>query len=370
MILNGLSLTFFKLQPILGTSILAPLGISYFTFMLISYNLDLYWNRRIPCWSLPKFLLCVAYLPHLYIGPIDRIDRLEAAMTEERRVSWDGISAGILRMLWGLFKKFVIAARAGVIVSAVSADPSVYSGGYALLAMVLYSFQLYADFSGGIDLVLGFSRILGITLGENFDTPYASESFREFWRRWHITLGAWLRDYIYIPLGGGRKGKVRKVLNTLITFLVSGLWHGVHYVLWGLINGILVCFGDRLKTPWKAVNRVLMFLAVSLLWSFFIWPDTMTALKMAGSVFVTFNYGAVAAGIGGLGLVTGEWVVLLAGIVLLLGCDSCLGRLREKFLTLVPAARTAVICTLVLTVLVFGMYGIGFHAEEFIYSRF
>jgi D-alanyl-lipoteichoic acid acyltransferase DltB (MBOAT superfamily) len=245
-----------------------------------------------------------------------------------------------------------------------------YRGAYALAAMILYSLQLYADFSGGIDVVLGVSDMLGIRLSENFRSPYFSESVQEFWRRWHITLGAWLREYVYIPLGGNRKGKVRKVINTLAVFLVSGLWHGVHYLLWGLFNGIFVVAGEKLRTPCRLLNRLGTFLAISLLWSFFVWPQTGTALEMLLSLFTTFNYGSFFAGIGELGLNLGEGIVLAVSAAVLLGYDAAAGRISNRFMALKPAGRVAVMCVLALVILVFGMYGIGFEAEAFIYSRF
>ena len=149
-----------------------------------------------------------------------------------------------------------------------------------------------------------------------------------------MTLGSWLRDYVYIPLGGNRKGKARKTINVIVTFLVSGLWHGVHYLLWGLFNGIFVALGDKCKTRWKTLNRAATFLLVSLLWSFFIWPDSMTALKMIGSLFTTWNYGAFFAGIGTLGLNLGEWIVLAAGAGLLWTYDGLRNRINRRFYTL------------------------------------
>jgi hypothetical protein len=185
-----------------------------------------------------------------------------------------------------------------------------------------------------------------------------------------MTLGSWLREYIYIPLGGNRKGKIRKIFNTLVTFLVSGLWHGVHYLLWGLLNGIFVCFGTKLQTRWKTLNRIGTFLVISLLWSFFIWPDALTALKMVGSVFTTFNYGAFFTTIGTLGLTGADWIILGAALLLLWGYDLWHKALWQWFDRRHVAVRTAVICALALLVMLFGMYGIGFNAEAFIYSRF
>ena len=367
---NGAMLLFFKGQHLAGLSFAAPLGVSYFALMLISYNVDVYRGKFEADRNLLRFSAYVTYMPHLFMGPIEGYDTLAPNLFEKRRVSWDGISSGAVRFAWGLFKKLVIAARAGTIIAAISADPENYRGAYALAAMLLYSVQLYSDFSGGMDMVIGGSKILGVTLSENFDVPFLSESFREFWRRWHITLGSWLRNYIYIPLGGNRKGKIRKVLNTVITFLVSGLWHGMDYLLWGFFNGVFVAVGDRWKTPSKLLNRMGTFLLVSLLWCFYVWPDTVLALKMLLSVFTCFNYGELLAGIAAMGLTVGDWIVFALAVLMLMAYDCSREKMRSRFDTMVPWERPAVCCLIVFLVLVFGMYGIGFNASEFIYSRF
>jgi D-alanyl-lipoteichoic acid acyltransferase DltB (MBOAT superfamily) len=236
--------------------------------------------------------------------------------------------------------------------------------------MMLYSLQLYADFSGGMDVVLGVSQVLGLKLSENFNVPFLAETFQEFWRRWHITLGAFLRSYVYIPLGGNRKGQLRKSVNLLITFLVSGIWHGLEYLLWGLINGIFVALGDKFKTKWKHFNRFLTFFLVSLLWAFFVWPNTATALSMVGSVVTTFNYASFFETILDLGLTVGDWIVL-AVAALGLWIYDVRGRAIPAALERRSwATRTAVICALGLLVLVFGMYGLGFDQQAFIYSKF
>lgn len=350
-------------------SLTAPVGISYFTLQIIAYHVDLYRGKYEPEKNLLRFGLFVTWLPHIFIGPIEPYPRMHDAL-EKRHICGDNFLKGAVRSLWGLFQKLVIASRLGVIVSAISADPEQFNGAFALAAMLLYAVQLYADFSGGIDIVLGVSRMLGIRMSENFDAPYFSQSVSEFWRRWHITLGGWLREYVYIPLGGSRRGKLRKFLNTIAVFLVSGIWHGGGYLLWGLMHGIFVFFGDRLKTGSKTFNRAVTFLLVSFLWSFFIWPDTATVLEMAGSVFTVFNYNLLFTGISGMGLSLGDWIVLGVACLLLGLYDSKSRRLRAKFCAFSPAAKFSVICLLALTVLTFGMYGIGFSASEFIYSRF
>ena len=369
-VLQAILLVLLKLQPVTGMSLLAPMGVSYFSLQIISYLVDIYRGKIVPEVNPIRYGLFVTYLPHLFIGPIERYDSMMLSLHQRYSLTWNGFSQGLIRILWGLFKKFVIAARAGIIVSTISGDTASYSGAYALSAMLLYSIQIYADFSGGIDIVLGISRILGIRLTENFDAPYFSQSFKEFWRRWHITLGSWLREYVYIPLGGNRKGKVRQVMNLMVTFLVSGIWHGVQYLIWGLLNGVFVACGTKLQTRWRNLNRALTFLLISVLWSFFIWPDARSAMLMIGSVFTTFNYGALFSNICTLGLTTGDWIVLFVATIILWLYDWKGHSIRLYLSKYTPAMKSSVICVLILLVLVFGIYGIGFNAESFIYSRF
>lgn len=350
-------------------SLAAPIGISYFTLQIIAYHVDLYRGKYEPEKNMLRFALFVTWLPHIFIGPIEPYPKMRAAL-DERHINGNDLLKGAVRSLWGLFKKLVIAARLGAIVSAISADPDQFCGAYALAAMLFYAVQLYADFSGGIDIVLGVSRMCGLRMSENFDAPYFSQSVPEFWRRWHMTLGDWLREYVYIPLGGSRKGQLRKFLNTIATFLVSGIWHGGSYLLWGLLHGIFVFFGDKFKTRSKTINRIVTFLLVSFLWSFFIWPDTVTALRMAASTFTVLHYNDFLAGISGMGLTVGDWIVLGAACLMLWLYDWKSKSLKDRFGAFSPAVKVSVICLLALAVLTFGRYGIGFSASEFIYSRF
>jgi len=223
---NAALLVFFKVLPYTKLTLIAPFGVSYYTFQIISYLVDVYRGKYEAERNLFWFALYVTYIPHLFSGPIERYDLMCQSLKDKRRITWQSLSDGGLRALWGAFKIFVISAPAGVLLSHMIADPKKfgeYTGAFALFAMLLYAVQLYANFSGTMDVAIGVSRIWGIGLSENFDAPYFSQSFKEFWRRWHITLGAWLRDYIYIPLGGSRCGKVRRVFNLLVTFFVSGI---------------------------------------------------------------------------------------------------------------------------------------------------
>lgn len=366
-ILNAAILLFIKLLPLTKLNFLSVLGISYFSLQIIAYLVDVYKGKHPPEKNFFRYALFITYLPHLYLGPIERYDRFMAAL-DNRKITWDGILGGGARMLWGGFKLLLIDARVSVAIAAVVSNG--LHGAYALAAMVLYSLKLYTNFSGGIDLVLGGSRMLGLTMTENFDTPYLSQSFQEFWRRWHITLGDWLKYYVYIPLGGNRKGKFRKNLNLVLTFLVSGIWHGIHYLLWGVFNGIFVAFGTKLQTKWKHLNRICTFLLVSVLWSFFVWPDTLSAMTNIGSLFTTFNYGHFFTNAGLLGLTTTDWIVVGAASTLLWVYDVYKAGINPVFEKSQAWVKLTVICSLALIVLVFGRYGLGFNAAGFVYGGY
>ena len=365
---QALILVAVKLKPVTGMEFAVPLGISYFGLRVIAYLADLLRGKYPPVKNLKDYALYISFFPAMFLGPIETYDRFHSSM-ESRRWSWDLFSRGLIRVLWGGMKKLVIAARAGVLIGTISAAPETYRGAYALFAMVLYSLQLYSDFSGGIDMVLGVCNMLGLQFSENFDLPFRAQTVAEFWRRWHMTLGSWLRNYIYIPLGGNRKGTVRKYINLIITFFISGLWHGVHYLLWGIFNGIFVALGDKCRTKSRFLNWLGTGLAISLLWAFFVWPDTATALKMLLSAFTVFNYGDFLKNILQLGLNGGEWIVLILGTLLMIRQESK-SRYSGRFSQPAAVRRTVIICSLALGILIFGMYGIGFDAAAFIYSQF
>jgi D-alanyl-lipoteichoic acid acyltransferase DltB (MBOAT superfamily) len=264
----------------------------------------------------------------------------------------------------------VIAGRIAIVTSTIASNIEVYSGWYVVIAVLMYSIQLYSDFSGRIDIVLGVSKILGINLQENFDSPFYSESIKEFWRRWHISLGSWLKEYIYIPLGGNKKGNLRKNINLLITFIISGIWHGINYILWGILHGIFVMFGNGFKTRYKWINRIVTFIIVSLLWVFFIWSDTFTALKMISSIFTNFNIIDVIQNISNIGLSLNNWIILFIFTLILFIYDGNKTKIDLIIKKVSPEIKTTLLCILILTILVFGIYGFGFNVNEFIYSNF
>ncbi|MFC1705285.1 MBOAT family O-acyltransferase [Planctomycetota bacterium] len=219
--------------------LLLPVGISFYTFQTLSYSIDVYRGDKEPEKHLGRFALYVSFFPQLVAGPIERSRRLLPQFYKEHPFDITRVSNGLRQMLWGFFKKLVIANRLGVYVDAVYDNPADSSGIAILIATYFFAFQIYCDFSGYSDIAIGTARILGYDLMENFRRPYFSTSIREFWSRWHISLSTWFRDYLYIPLGGNRGSTTRWFLNIFLVFLLSGLWHGANstFLEWGALHG-------------------------------------------------------------------------------------------------------------------------------------
>ncbi len=223
--------------PELG--LLLPVGISFYTFQTLSYTIDVYRGTLVPRRHFGTFALFVSFFPQLVAGPIERASRLLPQLEAEVRPDLARFVEGGKRILWGLFKKVVVADRLAIYVDAVYADPGAHEGLTLVLATYFFAFQIYADFSGYSDIAIGAARILGYDLMENFQRPYFARNISDFWRRWHISLSTWFRDYVYIPLGGNRRGILRWHVNLMIVFMVSGLWHGANwtFVVWGALHG-------------------------------------------------------------------------------------------------------------------------------------
>ncbi len=223
--------------------IILPVGISFYTLQAMSYVIDVYWRRMEPVQSLRDFALFVAYFPQLVAGPIERATALLPQIQSPGRVTPERINIGLMLMIIGFTKKVLIADSIANITGPVYSNPAAFTSGELIQAAYLYTFQIYCDFSGYSDIARGVSELLGIRLMQNFQQPYLSQSVTEFWRRWHISLSSWLRDYLYIPLGGSRRGEARTYWNVLVTWLICGLWHGANwtYVVWGGLNGVYIC---------------------------------------------------------------------------------------------------------------------------------
>lgn len=222
-------------------NIILPVGISFYTFQALSYSIDVYRQKLQPTHDIMAFFAYVSFFPQLVAGPIERATSLLPQFNKPRQFDYTTAVDGCRQMLWGLFKKMVVADRCGAFVDPIWNNYSSYSGSTLLIAAICFTFQIYGDFSGYSDIAIGTAKLFGIKLRRNFNVPYFSRDIAEFWRRWHISLTTWFRDYLYIPLGGSRVSKAKVVRNTFIIFLVSGLWHGANwtFVAWGAYHALL-----------------------------------------------------------------------------------------------------------------------------------
>jgi len=221
--------------------VILPVGISFYTFQTLSYSIDIYRGTLKPTRSLVNFAAFVSFFPQLVAGPIERASRLLPQIENRREFTYEEGVAGLRLILWGMFKKVVVADTCAIYANDIFANYTEYSGPTLMLGAVYFAFQIYGDFSGYSDIAIGTAKLFGIQLMTNFKTPYFSRDIAEFWRRWHISLSTWFRDYLYIPLGGSRVGKWKAVRNVFIIFLVSGFWHGANwtFIVWGGIHACL-----------------------------------------------------------------------------------------------------------------------------------
>lgn len=242
--------------PIKDFDIVLPMGISFYTFQATSYTIDIYRKRYKAEKNILKVTLYIMFLPQLVAGPIERADNLLNQLFLNHKFNIYNISMGIKIMLIGYFKKIVIADRIAILVNTVYNSPYDYNGISFIIATIFFAIQLYCDFSGYSDIAIGCAKLFNINLMENFKSPYFSKSIKEFWTRWHISLSTWFKDYLYIPLGGNRKGIIRTYFNLMITFLVSGIWHGANwtFILWGGLNGFYQIIGDLKNRFLKSIN--------------------------------------------------------------------------------------------------------------------
>ncbi|WP_425390370.1 MBOAT family O-acyltransferase [Ekhidna sp.] len=256
--------------------LILPVGISFYTFQTMSYTIDVFNKRFKAVKDLSQFSLFVCFFPQLVAGPIERSKKLIPQLRSFEAITWNNFRRGSRLILYGLFKKVVIADRLAYFVDLVFDSPQEYAGFQVAIAIVFFAFQIYCDFSGYSDIAIGVARIFGVRLTLNFNKPYLSSSVTEFWRRWHITLSTWFRDYVYIPLGGNKRGYKRSSINLLITFAVSGLWHGANwtFIIWGVYHGVIV-FLERLGSKYinistnKVIMQVFTFIVVCIGWVFF-----------------------------------------------------------------------------------------------------
>lgn len=362
----------------LGHSILLPVGISFFTLQALGYLIDVYRGDVPAERNFIRYALFVSFFPQLVAGPIERSKNLMHQLSEKHTFTYDAFREGLLLILYGLFLKMVIADRASVIADTVYADPAVWPGFYVAFATVVFGIQIYCDFYGYSVIAAGSARLMGIRLMSNFEAPFLSASIQEVWRRWHISLSTWFRDYLYIPLGGSRKGKARKALNILIVFTVSGLWHGaaLSFVFWGFLNGLYQVVGEYLPEKRKTLPgaRLVTFLLFAVTLVFFRAGGMRPAVMAYRSLFSAFNPGILTDGsLALLGLSMRELKILLGAVLVLMVTDllKYLGlRPAERVYSLPGPVRYLVYAGLFFAILLYGCYGDTYDAQQFIYFQF
>jgi D-alanyl-lipoteichoic acid acyltransferase DltB (MBOAT superfamily) len=355
-------------NPIPFLNILLPIGLSFHTFQAMSYTIEVYRGHQKAERHAGIFALYVMYYPQLVAGPIERPQNLLHQFFEVKKFSPVAFKAGLWLMIWGLFKKVVIADRIALMVDYAYANHESINSISSLLSSIFYSFQIYCDFSGYSDIAIGASGIMGIKLMTNFNFPYFSQSVTEFWRRWHISLSSWFRDYVYVPMGGNANSKMLATArNLLIVFVISGLWHGAAwtFIFWGLIHGIVVIMEKVLgigKRKYmggykKILAVTFTFTIVSFAWVFFRSPNPQVAVNMIKS-FKRFSFSEPVQ----LGLHTNE-VLFTVGLVIFLLL------MEKKFMKFLPKTNLHYLAGMLLMVLVCYFFGV-FNQQQFIYFQF
>ena len=285
-------------------SIILPVGISFYTFQTLSYTIDIYKRKLEPTKNFIAFCAFVSFFPQLVAGPIERASHLLPQFYTKRKLKYENLIDGLNKILWGLFKKIVIADRLAIVVNEIYNYPNEYHGLTLILGTVLFAFQIYCDFSGYSDIAIGTARLFGFDLMTNFNTPYFSRSLGEFWRRWHISLSTWFRDYVYIPLGGNKTSVSRWYFNILVVFTVSGFWHGANwtFIIWGVIHGLVLIIESKLKIPQSTSSSgnffqgLGVFAIVCLGWVFFRANSIQDALYILGDIlnFKEYNMSQIS----------------------------------------------------------------------------
>lgn len=368
--------------------LLLPVGISFYTFQALSYTLDVYRGNIHAEKNILNYALFVSFFPQLVAGPIERSGNLLAQIQDiSKKTIWDleHIKNGFLLMLWGLFQKLVIADRISLLVDNVINNYTNYGFAEIFIAIVLFAFQIYCDFGGYTNVARGAAQILGFSLINNFKQPYLARNIKDFWRRWHISLTSWFTDYLYIPLGGNKKGRARKYLNIFIVFGVSGLWHGAswNYVVWGLLHAMFQIIGDiktifcqqnthsKSNASWSSGFRKIIttFILTDFAWIFFVCNNLTHAWcvikQMFSQIYTTDIYS--------LGLGKKDWLFLIFSIEILLLVDILHENGKSIFQLINKQEvwfRWLLYIGLFWTTILFGVYGQTYDTGNFIYFQF
>ena len=376
--------------PIQSLRLVLPIGLSFHTFQSLSYVIEVYWGRQKVEKHIGIYALYVMFFPQLVAGPIERPQNLLHQFYEKHEFEYGRVINGLKLMVWGMFKKVVIADRIAPFVDKVYNNPSNFKGLPIIIATVLFAIQIYCDFSGYSDIAIGSAKVLGFNLMQNFNRPYFSKSITEFWQRWHISLSSWFRDYVYIPLGGNKVKLPRYVFNLFVTFLISGLWHGANwtFVIWGALNGLYIIIEKLIKRygirhlkrdkPFlnnfitKTLKVVYTFSLINFSWIFFRANNISDALYMVKNLFSnlkewpTSNY--LLATISSIDLKSYEFLKILIAILILLIVEMIQRKVSViKFINLKPLPiRWGIYIFSVIALLFFK----SFQNQQFIYFQF
>lgn len=376
-----------------AVNLVLPVGISFYTFQALGYVFDVY-RREVPVEkNFLRYALFVSFFPQLVAGPIERSKNLLKQLQEPTRFDYESVKSGLLLMLWGYFEKMWVADRVAVIVDSVYNDYGNYTAGMIILATMLFSIQIYCDFGGYSHIAIGAAQVLGIRLMDNFRQPYLATNIKDFWNRWHISLSTWFRDYVYFPLGGSRCGKLKAYRNLMITFLVSGLWHGADwsFVVWGGINGLYQIIGrmtldvrKKIRAvlhisenglPLRIFQTVVTFILASFAWLFFRADSMGQAVAMirfaaSNGVFLQqLRDGSIfMLGLSRLGVYQ-----LIMSMLILFAVDICHERgisFRRKIASGNIVVRWGIYLVTLLAFVVLIVQNYGRPAAEFIYFQF
>ncbi len=390
------------------TDIIVPLGISYYTFSSIGYLLDIYWRKAKPIHNYFKYLLCVSYFPQIVQGPIARYHKLSSEIWKEHHFDYKNICFGIQLMLYGYFKKLVVADRLALFTGQILGNLADYEGLIILIALIFSSFQLYMDFSGCMDIVRGASQLFDVRLDKNFDHPFFSKSAAEFWRRWHITLGAWFKDYVYLPVvtsgwlakqtntikeKAGREAakKINAAIPLAVVWLLTGLWHGTgwNYIVWGIYWGVLIISATIFAKQYKKMAELLHidtttrgYQVFQMVRTFFIFtigrlitaPGTLENSALAlKQLFRCFNPWIFWDGtLYRIGMDYKDFCVVLLSLVLIRKISMLQQKasVREAIANRNIVLRWAIYYGAIFAIIILGIYGVGYSASDFVYANF
>ncbi len=372
--------------------LILPAGISFYTFQAVGYLIDVWKGKQKAEKDFLCYALFLSFFPLIMSGPIERAGHLIPQFREKHRFSAEKVRDALLLMVWGFFLKLVVSERLAGYVNPVINDYQKYGGCYLILAIIFFTFQLYLDFESYSCIAIGSAGVMGFELFKNFNQPFLGMSMTGFWRRWHMSLTNWFRDYLYIPLGGNRKGKVKQYRNILIVFGVSGLWHGAswNYVVWGLLNGFYQVIGMLLK-PFKEkigfhsggqkrdifsrrlLKTFFTFFLFGFSLIFFKAPSFMTGIGIIKGCAIWNPWVFFDGSMSALGLTPLETAILVISLAIVVADDILHEKgihIRERLAYQETWFRWALIICAVISILVFGKYGPGYKASDFIYFKF